>query len=95
MATRMPAPAPSIPGFTHLRVLGTGGFADVHLYSQERPRRDVAVKVLLDGVVNPSVVAAFNSEADIMAALGAHPSILTVHASGISTDGRPYLVTEY
>ena len=95
MATRMPAPAPSIPGFTHLRVLGTGGFADVHLYAQERPRRDVAVKVLLDSVVNPGVVAAFNSEADIMAALGAHPSILTVHASGISTDGRPYLVTEY
>ena len=95
MATRMPAPAPSIPGFTHLRVLGTGGFADVHLYAQERPRREVAIKVLLDGVVNPSVVAAFNSEADIMAALGAHPSILTVHASGISTDGRPYLVTEY
>jgi serine/threonine protein kinase len=76
-------------------VLGAGGFADVHLYAQERPRRDVAIKVLLNGVVNPSVVAAFNSEADIMAALGAHPSILTVHASGISTDGRPYLVTEY
>jgi serine/threonine protein kinase len=95
MATRLPAPAPSIPGFTHLNVLGAGGFADVHLYAQERPRRDVAIKVLLDGVVNPSVVAAFNSEADIMAALGAHPSILTVHASGISTDGRPYLVTEY
>lgn len=91
----MPAPAPDIAGFTHLRALGVGGFADVHLYSQERPRREVAVKVLLDGAVNPSVVAAFNSEADIMAALGAHPSILTVFASGISSDGRPYLVTEY
>ena len=93
--TRLPAPPPSIPGFTHIRVLGTGGFADVHLYSQDRPRRDVAVKVLLDSVVNPSLIAAFNAEADIMAALGAHPSILTVYQTGISADGRPYLITEY
>lgn len=38
--------APEIPGLEHVRLLGSGGFADVHLYRQELPRMVVAVKVL-------------------------------------------------
>lgn len=37
---------PEIPGLEHVRLLGSGGFADVHLYRQELPRMLVAVKVL-------------------------------------------------
>lgn len=78
-----------------MRPLGTGGFADVFLYEQDRPRRWVAVKVLVDGVVNRRVLDMFNTEADTMALLSAHPSILTIYQAGVAADGRPYLVTEY
>lgn len=37
----------------------------------------------------------FNAEADILARLSAHPSIVTVYQAGISADGRPYIVMEY
>ena len=42
-------PPPELPGHTWLRALGSGGFADVHLYRQELPAREVAVKVALGG----------------------------------------------
>ncbi|HEU4849997.1 MAG TPA: protein kinase, partial [Terrimesophilobacter sp.] len=34
------------------------------------------------------------AEANLMAQLSAHPSILTVYQAGVSADGRPYLVME-
>jgi serine/threonine protein kinase len=37
----------------------------------------------------------FNAEADVLAHLSAHPSIVTVYQAGISADGRPYIVMEY
>src|SRR5690606_31697780 len=95
MASRMPSAPPVLSGFSYVRPLGTGGFADVFLFEQNMPRRSVAVKVLLREVVDDDVIRMFNSEADVMARLSAHPSILTVHAASISADGRPYLVMEY
>ena len=47
---RPPAPSPHIPGYRYLSLLGSGGFSDVYLYEQDRPRRKVAVKVLLSGL---------------------------------------------
>ncbi|WP_236628697.1 serine/threonine-protein kinase [Cryobacterium roopkundense] len=82
-------------GYTYVRPLGTGGFADVFLFEQNMPRRSVAVKVLLQDIVDDDVLRAFNAEADVMARLSSHPSILTVYAASISADGRPYLVMEY
>jgi serine/threonine protein kinase len=84
-----------VPGLRFVRPLGTGGFADVYLFEQEMPRRSVAVKVLLADVVDADTLRMFNAEADVMARLSAHPSILTVHQASISADGRPYLVMEY
>jgi len=75
-------------------VLGSGGFADVFLYEQNMPRRQVAVKVLLSEVVTPQVRAMFQAEANVMAQLSAHPSVLTVYQASVSSDGRPYLVME-
>lgn len=85
---------PVLPGYTHLRPLGQGGFADVFLYQQDMPRRQVAVKVLHKRAGQQSL-RALAAEADVMAALSAHPSILTLHEASVSADGRPYLVTEY
>jgi serine/threonine protein kinase len=75
-------------------VLGSGGFADVFLFEQNMPRRQVAVKVMLPEVVDEQVRRMFQVEADLMAGLSAHPSILTVYEAGVSSDGRPYLVME-
>ncbi|MGV8881261.1 MAG: serine/threonine-protein kinase [Rhodoglobus sp.] len=94
MARRLPSPPPILPGFSHIHALGSGGFADVFLYEQNMPRRQVAVKVLLSEVVNDHVRHMFQAEANLMAQLSAHPSILTIYQAGVSSDGRPYLVME-
>lgn len=95
MASRLPSAPPVLGGFTYVRPLGTGGFADVFLFEQDLPRRSVAVKVLLKDIVDEGLLRMFNAEADVMARLSAHPSILTVYEASISADGRPYLVMEY
>ena len=94
MVRRLPSPPPVLPGFTTIRVLGSGGFADVFLYEQNMPRRQVAVKVMLSEVVNDQVRQMFQAEANLMAQLSSHPSILTVYQASVSSDGRPYLVME-
>ncbi len=94
MARRLPSQPPVLPGFSHIHVLGSGGFADVFLYEQNMPRRQVAVKVMLSEVVNDQVRQMFQAEANLMAQLSSHPSILTVYQASVSADGRPYLVME-
>lgn len=95
MARRPQSAPPVLPGFSFVRPLGAGGFADVFLYEQDMPRRVVAVKVLAADAINPEVRRLFNAEADRMAQLSAHPSILTIYQASISSDGRPYLATEF
>ncbi len=95
MPPRLPTTAPVLSGFSYLRPLGTGGFADVYLYEQDLPRRQVAVKVLPAGLQGTDVRRMFNAEADVLARLSAHPSILTVYQASVSADGRPYIVMEY
>jgi eukaryotic-like serine/threonine-protein kinase len=94
VARRLPSQPPVLPGFSHVHVLGSGGFADVFLYEQNMPRRQVAVKVMLSEVVNEQVRQMFQAEANLMAQLSSHPSILTVYQASVSADGRPYLVME-
>jgi serine/threonine protein kinase len=94
VSRRLPSTPPVLAGFTFVRALGSGGFADVFLYEQNLPRRHVAVKVLLPEVVNPRVRNMFQAEAQLMAQLSTHPAILTVFEASVSSDGRPYLVTE-
>lgn len=95
MADRAPSTPPEIAGYSYLRPLGVGGFADVFLYEQDMPRRLVAVKVLLDDVVTDQFLHMFMAEANAMAQLSTHPSILTIYQASISSDGRPFLVLEY
>lgn len=94
MARRLPSAPPVLPGYSHLHVLGTGGYADVFLYEQALPRRPVAVKVLLAELVDEDVRRSFRTEVNLMGRLSSHPSILTVHSASVASDGRPYLVME-
>lgn len=94
MAARTPAQPPQLDGYRFVRPLGTGGFSDVFVYEQLLPNRTVAVKVLLADI-GAAGIAAFTSEANLMARLSTHPFIVTIHTAGIAADGRPYLVMEY
>lgn len=95
MTPREASRPPRLPGFDYVRVLGLGGFADVFLYRQHLPSRLVAVKVLPATGLSDEVRARFTDEANLMAQLSHHPSIVTVHHASVAMDGRPYLVMEY
>lgn len=93
MATQKAEP-PRIPHAEYQGHLGSGGFADVYLYRQHMPERDIAVKV-----IRPDASAeengAFEAEANLMAKMSAHPAILSVFGAGVSDDDRSYLIMEY
>ena len=92
---RAPAPAPEIPGYDFIQVLGSGGFADVYLYQQALPSRRVAVKVMLPSHMGQGSIENFRNEANLMAQLSGHPSIVTIYGAAVTPDGRPYLAMEY
>lgn len=92
---RAPSTPPALPGYEFVRLLGAGGFSDVFLYEQQLPRRQVAVKVLLADGLDSGARAAFVDEANLMARLSAHPSIVTIFHADIAPDDRPYFVMEY
>ena len=80
------------------KLIGQGGMGAVFLAQQSRPRRQVAVKVLLPVTrLNPAQQAAFlerfRRETDAAASLE-HPNILPVHEYG-ERDGLAYLVVPY
>ncbi|CAM3478349.1 serine/threonine-protein kinase [Isoptericola cucumis] len=92
---RPPSPPPEIDGFEYVSIIGSGGFSDVFLYQQRRPRRRVAVKVLLHEWTGEGQREAFDAEADLMATLSTHPSIVTMYEADVAADGRPYLAMEF
>jgi serine/threonine protein kinase len=89
------APPPRIQGFTYISLLGSGGFSDVYLYEQDRPRRKVAVKVLLSDLKTEGARRRFESEANLMAQLSSHPYIVTIFEAEVTDDGHSYLAMEY
>lgn len=85
---------PQIPGFHFVDLVGEGGFADVFRYQQELPTRQVAIKVLRSGN-DAASIELFRAEANVMAQLSNHPSIVPIYQAGVSSDGRAFLVMEY
>jgi len=84
-----------VAGFEPVRLLGRGGFAEVFLYQQSTPRRQVALKVLHTTDLGDKAIEQLAVEADTMAELSTHPHIATIYTSGLTDDGRPYLAMEY
>lgn len=85
---------PEIPGFSFIEPIGTGGFADVFLYQQALPSRRVAIKVLREST-NQVGREQFHAEANVMAQLSGHPSIVPIYQADVSADGRAFLVMEF
>ncbi|MGM1028811.1 MAG: serine/threonine-protein kinase [Actinomycetota bacterium] len=92
---RAPSAPPALPGYDYVSLLGSGGFADVFLYQQLLPSRKVAIKVLLRDAVNRKLIENFRHEANVMAQLSTHPSIVTIYGAAVAPDGRPFLAMEY
>lgn len=86
---------PMLTGYTYIRPLGKGGFAEVYLYDQNMPRRRVAIKVLRSTAMGAQTVGSFRTEANMMAQVSSHPAIVTIFEASITPDGRPYLAMEY
>lgn len=86
---------PVIEGFEYRDYLGGGGFADVFLYQQLRPKRQVAIKVLRNAVTDALTRQLFDAETDLMASVSHHPYIVSVFDASVADDGRPYIVMEY
>jgi eukaryotic-like serine/threonine-protein kinase len=76
-----------------LSPLGAGGMGEVYRARDTRLGRDVAIKVLPEGLAgSPEALARFASEARAVAALS-HPNILALFDVG-ETDGVHYAVSE-
>ncbi|HEY0640102.1 MAG TPA: serine/threonine-protein kinase, partial [Pseudonocardiaceae bacterium] len=96
MSDRRIGPGPELPGHRHVRPLGEGGCATVHLYERlgqtERLNRQVAIKILDDGGVAGEQ---FALEAESMIKLGNHPNIVQVFDVAVTPDGRRYFAMQY
>src|SRR2546426_2518507 len=80
------------------KIIGQGGMGAVYLAQQSRPRRQVAVKVLMPATsLKPHQLSAFlerfRRETDAAASLE-HPNIMPVYEYG-ERDGLAYLVMPY
>jgi tRNA A-37 threonylcarbamoyl transferase component Bud32 len=85
---------PDLPGYRFIRHLGAGGNAQVYLYEQDLPHREVAVKVLSESALSETARRRFTAEANVTAGL-AHRHIVQVFDAKVTDDGRPYIVMPY
>ena len=82
--------------FRLLRLLGTGGMADVYLAEQVTLQRNVAVKVMKPALMAASgetMLARFKQEAMMAAGLN-HPNIVQVYTIG-EADGLHFIAQEF
>ena len=89
------APRLLIDGYTVLREISRGGQAVVYLARHEASGRQVAVKVLRDGVLaDERQRQRFERESRILSELN-HPNIVALFDRGRTRDGQMYLAMDY
>ena len=87
------APAPD--GYEVLREIDRGAQGAVYLARQIAAKRDVALKVLLQGsFATERQQMRFEREVEVVASLK-HPSIVTLYDSGLTDEGNAYLAMEF
>lgn len=90
-----PIQPPEIDGYTFIKHLNSGGFADVFLYEKHLPKMQVAIKVMYNISLTAEDTRRFTSEANSMAALASHPFIVPILGADTTRDKRPYIVMQY
>lgn len=83
-----------LDGYSDITEIGSGGFADVYSAVDLAHIRRVAIKVLHQRDVSPYGFSAFEQERTALGRLSDHPAIVSLHGSGVSGDGRPYLIMD-
>jgi tetratricopeptide (TPR) repeat protein/tRNA A-37 threonylcarbamoyl transferase component Bud32 len=79
--------------FRLLRKLGEGGMGEVWLANQQEPvRRQVALKVIRQGLGSERLAGRFEAERQALALMD-HPNIARVFDAGVA-EGRPFFVME-
>ncbi|MCA9272274.1 MAG: serine/threonine protein kinase, partial [Phycisphaerales bacterium] len=86
-------PGSTFAGYEIHSLLGEGGMGAVYLATQERPSRQVALKILKSGFASERLRRRFELEAETLGKLK-HPGIAQVYEAGIH-DGQPYFAMEY
>jgi len=87
-------PGSTIGRYKLLLEIGEGGMGSVFLASQEHPvKRQVAVKIIKQGMDTRQVVARFEAERQALALMD-HPNIAKVLDAGATDSGRPFFVME-
>jgi len=76
------------------RLLGRGGMGSVYRATNERIRREFAIKLVNADVLDDISVARFRREAEAIAAVR-HPNVVDIVDWETLPDGRPILVMEY
>ena len=85
-----------IPGYRVLAVLGRGGMGIVYRAQQERPNREVALKVLRPEFIRKDLLQRFVRETEVQGTLR-HPGIAAVYDAGMFDSGFgmvPYFAME-
>ena len=86
-------PALGIPGYVDVEVLAEGGFGIVYRAWHPTFERSVAIKVLPADTDEDT--ARFERECAAVGSLSGHPNIVTVYDTGITSDGRRFIVMEF
>jgi eukaryotic-like serine/threonine-protein kinase len=87
------APGTRLGSYEIVAPLGAGGMGEVYRARDTRLKRDVAIKIVPDGVAAaPDALSRFQVEAEAVAALS-HPNILSIFDVG-SEQGIPYAAME-
>jgi serine/threonine protein kinase len=86
---------PVVEGFTIVRSVGHGGFAEVFLAEQSSLNREVALKVLDVRLGDEEAQRRFRNECRTVGSLSWHPHVVTVFEAGVTSTHRPYLAMEY
>jgi serine/threonine-protein kinase PknK len=84
-----------VPGYRILERAGEGGFSVVYRAHQQRLDRVVALKVLSVDAVDGDTMRRFERECQITGRLTAHPNVVTVLDTGMTSAGRPYISMDY
>ncbi len=85
---------PPIGPYHILDVLAEGGMGTVFLARQSEPmERDVALKVIREGMGSKEIIARFEAERQALALMD-HPNIAKVLDAGQTDQGHPYFVME-
>jgi serine/threonine protein kinase/tetratricopeptide (TPR) repeat protein len=90
------APPPDFIGaYRILERIGAGGMGEVYLAEQTHPiRREVALKIIRQGMDSRDVVARFEAERQALALMN-HPRIARVFDAGTTPQGQPFFAMEY